>query len=248
MSAPLRIVIICSIQPLAEMLVGRLRELGHEPVAQIAPRRKVRRAIAGVPPLNDETAPAGIDLLFAKDKHSIEPLLRAYEPDVMLCWGFPWKIPQAALDVPRLGSVNMHPAPLPRHRGPIPMAWAFRSGDTHFGLTWHRMDAELDTGNILAQATVPIEDTDVTVMDFGPRTSGGRARPAPARVRAAARRRSGRAAVRGGRLVGGHFEEDYAEVDWTQPARAVHNQVRAWTMTFGMSASWRRSRNWTASA
>ena len=51
----------------------------------------------------------------------------------MLCWGFPWKIPQAALDVPRLGSVNMHPALLPRHRGPIPLAWALRDGDPVWG-------------------------------------------------------------------------------------------------------------------
>ena len=71
-------------------------------------------------------------------------------------------------------------------------------------------------------------------MDFGPRTSGGALELLPTRVRAAARRRSRRAAGREDASWGGHFEEDYAEVDWSQPARAVHNQVRAWTMTFGM--------------
>ena len=55
---------------------------------------------------------------------------------------------------------------LPRHRGPIPLAWAFRDGDGQYGVTWHRMDAELDTGPILAQATVPMED------DEGTSTSG----------------------------------------------------------------------------
>ena len=78
----------------------------------------------------------------------------------MLCAGFPWKLPQEALDVARLGSVNEHPALLPRHRGPIPLAWALRDNDGQFGVTWHRMDAELDTGPILAQTTIPIEDDD----------------------------------------------------------------------------------------
>ena len=67
--------------------------------------------------LTDATAPKGVDLLFARDKHAIEPLLRAYEPDLMLCAGFPWKIPQAALDVPtaRLGEpAPCAPAPAPR--------------------------------------------------------------------------------------------------------------------------------------
>ena len=93
-----------------------------------------------------------VAVLFPATKLELESLLRAYEPDVVVCWGFAWKIPPEALTVPRLGSVNLHPALLPRHRGPIPMAWALREGDTHFGLTWHRMDADFDTGPILAQA------------------------------------------------------------------------------------------------
>ena len=75
--------------------------------------------------------------------------------DVTLCWGFSWKLPQEALDIPRLGSVNQHPGRLPRHRGPYPMAWALRDGDDVFGVTWHRMDADYDTGPILAETTTP---------------------------------------------------------------------------------------------
>ena len=82
----------------------------------------------------------------ARDKADLAGLLRGLEPDVALCFGFPWKIPQEALDVPRYGIVNQHPAPLPRYRGPIPMSWALREGDDEFFITWHRMDADLDTG------------------------------------------------------------------------------------------------------
>ena len=122
MSESWRVVAISTVKPLADALVGKLRELGHDPVALLAPRRSSGPPLPSQLELSDASAPAGLDLLFARDKHAIEPLLRAYRPDLMLCWGFPWKIPQAALELPRLGSVNMHPALLPRHRGPIPLA------------------------------------------------------------------------------------------------------------------------------
>ena len=185
-----RIVAICSVKPLADWLIDRLRELGHEPVALLAPRRFGGRTLPPELELTDRSAPAGLDLLLARDKHAIEPLLRAYEPDLMLCWGFPWKIPQAALEVPRLGSVNMHPALLPRHRGPIPLAWALRDGDAVWGQTWHRMDAELDTGNLLVQGTVPIEDDDVDIAEFGLKLRDRGARSASSRSRARGGRRS----------------------------------------------------------
>jgi len=117
-AAPLRIFVICTIQPLSEMLVGRLRELGHEPVALVAPRRVEPDEQPEFLRLTAASAPPGLDLLFAKDKWSIERLLDAYAPDLTLCWGFPWKIPQGALEVARLGSVNGHPALLPRLSGP----------------------------------------------------------------------------------------------------------------------------------
>ena len=102
----------------------------------------------------------------------MEPLLRACRPDLAVCWGFPWRITLAALEVPRLGSINLHPAILPRHRGPIPISWAIRDGDRRYGVTWPRMDADLDTGGILGQATVPMDDEDFDYLAVGPRLLG----------------------------------------------------------------------------
>ena len=141
MPESLRVFAICSIKPLAVTLIGALCDLGHVPVALLAPRRDDGRERPPHLLLTDASAPPGLDLLLAGDRHAIEPLIRAYEPDLMICWGLPWKIPEAALDVPRLGSVNMHPALLPRHRGPIPLAWALRDGDSVWGATWHRLVA-----------------------------------------------------------------------------------------------------------
>jgi methionyl-tRNA formyltransferase len=231
-----RICMICTIRPIADALSNTLRSFGHEPVALLAPRRPEADEQPVFLRLTAASAPAGVDLLFAKDKWSIERLLRAYEPDLTICWGFPWKIPPEALDVARLGSINGHPALLPRHRGPIPFAWTLRSGDTDWGFTWHRMDAELDTGNILAQGSDPIRDDDCDIGEFGPRllqTAVGLLTRALERVAAGD---PGDPQPEEGATWAGHFEDDdYVRIDWSHPARAIHNQVRAWQLTFGMS-------------
>ena len=232
-----RVVMICTVKPIADALAAGLRDLGHEPVALLAPRRPPGRP---EPPeflqLTGASAPEGMDLLFARDKWAMERLIRAYEPDLATCWGFPWKIPQEALDVPRLGSINLHPALLPRHRGPIPLAWALREGDEAWGSTWHRMDAELDTGNILAQTTIPIEDDDVDIAQFGPRLLAAGVAMLPQALERIAAGDPGDPQPEEGASWAGHFADDeYVNVDWSHPARQIHNQVRAWHLTFGMS-------------
>jgi methionyl-tRNA formyltransferase len=228
-----RVALISTVPPVAQSLTAALRELGHEPVAVITARRG--EPIPDRPTISDETAPAGLDVLLARDKWSMEPLLRATGPDLALCWGFPWRIPQAALDVPRLGSVNCHPALLPRHRGPIPMAWAIRAGDASYGVTWHRMDSELDTGPILAQAPVPIEDDDFDITVVGPRIGSVAIGLLPTVLARIAAGDPGDPQPTDGVTWAGHFGDDYAEVDWSQPARRIHDQVRAWAFTFGLS-------------
>src|SRR5207249_11419 len=49
-----------------------------------------------------------------------------------------------------------HPSVLPRHRGPVPVAWAIKQGEEEIGITFHRMDADLDTGPVFAQRAIPI--------------------------------------------------------------------------------------------
>ena len=231
-----RIVLVSTVPVISNLLTDTLRGLGHRPVAVITARRpQPLEPHPDRPSMTDETAPPGLDVLLPSSKHAIEPLLRAYQPDLMICWGFPWKIPLAALQVPRLGSINCHPALLPRHRGPIPFAWAIREGDGEYGVTWHRMDAELDTGHILAQATVPMEDDDFDILAVGPRTAPVALGLLPRVLERVASGDPGDPQPAEGASWGGHFGEDYATVDWSQPSRRIHDQVRAWAFTFGMS-------------
>lgn len=231
-----RVFMVCSVRPLADALATTLRELGHEPVAVLGPRRPGDEQQPEFLRLSPATAPAGVDLLFAHDRHAIERLVRAYEPDLLTCWGFPWRIPLAALEVPRLGSINMHPALLPRHRGPIPFAWTVRADDPEWGFTWHRMDSQLDTGNVLAQATTPVEDDDVDISEFGPRLTATALGILPRALERVAAGDPGDPQPEEGATWAGHFEDDdYVRVDWSHTARQIHNQVRAWHLTFGMS-------------
>ncbi|HEY7148296.1 MAG TPA: formyltransferase family protein [Gaiellaceae bacterium] len=230
-----RVAIISNVLPVVGPLVGLLRELEHEPVAWLIGRRPAgdERPLPPWGEITDKNAPQGVNILFARGKEDVAPLFRGLDLDVTLCWGFNWKLPQDALDVPRLGSVNNHPALLPRHRGPYPLAWAFREGDPVFGSTWHRMDAEFDTGPILAQSSVPIEDTDTWIEDFGPRVLQNTFSMVPQVFKRLEAGDPGDPQTDEGASWAGPFEEDYAAVDWSQSARDIHNQVRAWRHMFG---------------
>ena len=230
-----RVGLISNVYPVVLPLVGKLRELGHEPVVWLMSRKPPGddRPPAPWGDVTDRNAPEGVNLLFARSKEDVAPLFRGLDLDVVLCWGFNWKLPQEALDVPRLGSVNNHPAFLPRHRGPYPLAWAFREGDTELGATWHRMDAELDTGPILAQSKVPLEDTDCWIEEFGPKVVQNSLEMLPRVFERLEAGDPGDPQSTEGVSWAGLFEEDYATVDWSQTAREIHNQVRAWRHMFG---------------
>jgi methionyl-tRNA formyltransferase len=147
----LRVVIVTRVAPLLAGFEAAVREAGHEPVALLT-------LAAEGPFLADllRAVPEGMDVLMPGRRASIAPLLESVRPDLVLCMGFPWKIPADALAVPALGWLNGHPSELPRHRGPVPVAWAIRAGDEQLGISFHFMDAELDTGPVLARAAVPI--------------------------------------------------------------------------------------------
>jgi methionyl-tRNA formyltransferase len=231
-----RVVVIANVQPVAEPLIEYLREMGHDVVAWMTSRRPQDRDRPPPPwgETTDKTAPQGVNLIMVRDKADLAPLLRGLEPDAVLCWGFSWTIPQEALDVPRYGCVNQHPAKLPRHRGPIPLSWALREGDPEFGITWHRMDAELDTGPILAETTIPILDEETTIFETGPRLIQAGLGLLPRVFERLAAGDPGELQAAAGASWAGMLGEDYATIDWSQTAREIHNQVRAWSFAFDM--------------
>ena len=86
--------------------------------------------------------------------------IRALQPDVLVVAAYGQILSKALLDVPRLGSVNLHASLLPKYRGAAPIQWALLSGETVTGVTTFLMDEGLDTGPILLQREVPIDEDD----------------------------------------------------------------------------------------
>ena len=75
----------------------------------------------------------------------------------MLSGCLPWVLGSEALSLPRLGCLNLHTSLLPAYRGPAPIFWQFRAGETQTGVTLHEMAAKLDAGAIVGQQALPIE-------------------------------------------------------------------------------------------
>lgn len=88
--------------------------------------------------------------------------LVACAPDVLVVAAYGLILPQAVLDLPRHGCLNIHASLLPRWRGAAPIHRAIEAGDTETGITIMQMDAGLDTGAMLARRALPILPTDTT--------------------------------------------------------------------------------------
>ena len=88
--------------------------------------------------------------------------LRTIAPDVMVVAAYGLILPQAVLDVPRLGCLNIHASLLPRWRGAAPVHRAILAGDAGTGVSIMRMDAGLDTGAVLLERPLPISPYDTT--------------------------------------------------------------------------------------
>lgn len=86
--------------------------------------------------------------------------LRDLQPDVMVVAAYGLILPQAVLDIPRLGCLNIHASLLPRWRGAAPIHRAIEVGDAETGITIMQMAAGLDTGDMLLKLRTPIHDDD----------------------------------------------------------------------------------------
>ena len=153
-------------------------------------------------------------------------LLRSLAPDVMVVIGYGQIIPQAIIDIAPLGIVNVHSSLLPRYRGAAPVQWAIANGETRTGITTMRIDAGLDTGDILLAKETEIGPEE-TAIELNGRLAGMGADLLLETLEG----------LESARIVG--REQDSAQatyapllkkedglVDWSQPAASIHNRVR----------------------
>ena len=99
--------------------------------------------------------------------------LEKLRPDYVLVGCFPNKIPSHICDMPRIAALNVHPSMLPTYRGPNPIFWQLKNGETKTGVTIHLLSEEFDAGDIVLQNEISIRPgmrgraIDAHLGDFG---------------------------------------------------------------------------------
>jgi methionyl-tRNA formyltransferase len=223
----MRIIYFSNLVPeVVNPVIDRLEALGQQvlllvttPGSRARPSNEYKRTVAN--------ARRDLDILVTTHMGRLAGMLSPLEPDLIFTTGFSWRLPPELLKLPRLGSVNSHPSLLPRYRGPNPLYWQFINNETHGGLTYHRMDADFDTGPILAQQVIEITPTD-DIDNFFPKLVAAGASMMPGMLQAVAAGVPGIPQPLEGASYAPLCTEADRWLDWTRPAVQLLNQVRGW--------------------
>lgn len=154
--------------------------------------------------------------------------LAALAPDLIVVAAYGLILPQAVLDLPRFGCLNVHGSLLPRHRGAAPVAAAILAGDTQTGVTIMLMDAGLDTGPMLSTAAIPIAPDDTTgtltrklaelgarlLVETLPRWLAGQLVPQPQPAT--------------GATFAPRITKEQGQIRWAEPVWLIERRVRAY--------------------
>ncbi len=206
-----------------------VRPLGHRVVGVVtSPGPKRRRSptylevVAAVPP--------GVDVIVSNHPERWAAMLAPLRPDLIISGGFPWRIPADVLALPRLGAINFHAAllasaPRPeRHR-----VGSSATGDTEIGLHHPPLSlrSSIPARSWPRRASRSPTTTTSTTLDGQVRWPVPRSSSRQALERVA-RGDPGDAQDESQATEAGLFEDAWRIIDWSQPARTIHNQVRSW--------------------
>lgn len=150
------------------------------------------------------------------------------KPDIIVVVAYGQILPQAILDLPKFGCLNVHTSLLPKFRGAAPIQWAILEDEAETGVTIMQMDAGLDTGDILSQTATPIQPSDNSqtlhdrlavlgaelLMETIPNWAAGAIVPK--------KQPDGSSYAR-------KISKEDGRLNWPDPARKLWNQVRAFT-------------------
>lgn len=219
---------------LAALVLSRLADWPHCRITGVVsqPDRPKGRDLQTLPtPVKLEAQRRQLPLFQPDRARSPEFLeqLRSLKPDLIVVAAYGQLLPQALLDIPRLGCLNVHTSLLPKYRGAAPIQWAIANGDTHTGVTLMRMDAGLDTGPTLSRVSTPIADSDTgqslhdrlaelgatLLLESIPAYANGSLVPVPQPAE--------------GVSLARRIAKEDGRVDWTQPARILWCRLRAFT-------------------
>jgi methionyl-tRNA formyltransferase len=168
-----------------------------------------------------------------------QDLLKQLAPDCIVIIAYGQIIPARLLDIPKLGWINLHASLLPKYRGAAPINWAIANGETQTGVTTMRIDAGMDTGNILLQ-----QEIDIALEETAPELAKSMAEAgAPlmldtlrglAEGKLTARAQNNEAASHAPLL-----KKEDGHIDWSRPAQEIYNRMRGFAPWPGAYTSFR---------
>ncbi len=162
--------------------------------------------------------------------------LKAFGADIFVVVAYGKLIPPSVFNIPRCGTINLHPSLLPKYRGAAPVQWALINGETVTGVTVQMINEELDAGDIVLSGEIALDENMTAeglydlVLPMG----------AQLVVEAVELLCSGNCTLRrqdhSQATYCGKIDNDTAHIDWSESAAAIHNLVRglnpkpvAWT-------------------
>jgi len=150
-----------------DFAVGPLQalvEAGHEITAVVTQpdKPKGRSSQLVPPPVKAYALTQNLTVLQPEKIKTPEAVaeLKKYEADIFVVAAFGQILSKEILDMPKYGCINIHASLLPKYRGAAPIQWSIIDGEKETGVTIMQMDVGLDTGDILTQKIVPIDDDD----------------------------------------------------------------------------------------
>jgi len=223
-------IIFAGTPPFAAAALNALADAGHEIVLVLTqPDRPAGRGMKLTPSAVKQAALArGLPVYQPTSLKTPEAqaAIAAIAADVMVVAAYGLILPQAVLDLPRFGCLNIHASLLPRWRGAAPIQRAILAGDTETGITIMQMDAGLDTGTMLSKTVVPIRDTDTAASLHDALAAAG----AIAIVTALANYATLTPEIQedSQATYAAKLSKDEAQLDWKQPADTLARAVRAY--------------------
>jgi methionyl-tRNA formyltransferase len=159
----------------------------------------------------------------------VQELIQSYSPDFIVIIAYGQIIPARLLTIPKHGWINLHASLLPKYRGAAPINWAIVNGETRTGLTTMRIDAGMDTGDILLQ-----RELEIGAIETAPELAA-RLSEAGAPLMADTLRGLGTGKVtprpqdHSQAILAPLLKRDDGRIDWNRPATEIYNRMRGFT-------------------
>jgi len=176
-----------------------------------------------------------IAVIQPESKTEITEILRQLQPDLVVLASYGKILPAEALEIPTYGALNVHPSLLPKYRGATPLQSAILAGENETGVTIMKMNAGVDTGELVAQTSIKLA-TDETFLTLRDRLAE---LGADLLIKNLPTYLSGQARLglqdQSNASTTTKLTKEMGEIDWQQPAILIDRQIRAlnpWPGTF----------------